>query len=482
VTSIGESASADAAPAVRGDATDDPRVPWITLVAARDHGSEAAPGVSPRGVIVRLAAGLAVVLIVVGLVATFASQWLAEREAVNDAANVTDVLAEAVVQPALTTGLVDADPAAVADFDDVVRDQLLAADVVRVKIWSPDGVVLYADEPQLIGRTFALDDAQREALAASTTRAAVSDLSEEENEFESGSRLLEVYRPVWAPDGRQMLFEVYLPYEPVAARSADLWRGFAGVTTSSLLLLVVATAPIVWGLLARLRREERRRADLLQHAVDASDAERRRVAGTLHDGPVQELVATSLVAEGAADAAARNGDHGSADHLRGVAAQVRGNVRALRTLLMDIYPPSLTAAGLGHALGDLAATARARGVVVDLRISETLDDVAAADEQLLYRVTQEALRNTVTHAAPCGARIRVDSSGDLLVLEVSDDGPGFDPHALRETPTSGHLGTRVLVDLAAQSGAELSLATAPGRGTRWRLRIRTAPDRKTDER
>ncbi|MEF3007239.1 hypothetical protein V3474_29295, partial [Pseudomonas aeruginosa] len=92
--------------------------------------------------------------------------------------------------------------------------------------------------------TFALDDAQREALASPSTRAAVSDLSEDENEFEDAPRLLEVYRPVWTPSGQQLLFEVYYPYEPVAARSADLWRGFAGVTTSNLLLLVVLTAPI----------------------------------------------------------------------------------------------------------------------------------------------------------------------------------------------------------------------------------------------
>ena len=220
-----------------------------------------------------------------------------------------------------------------------------------------------------------------------------------------------------------------------------------------------------------MRREERRRADLLQHAVDASDAERRRVAGTLHDGPVQELVATSLAAESAADRLARAGDAGSADDMRGVASSVRGNVRALRSLLMDIYPPSLSDAGLGHALDDLASTAKARGVSVDVELSAAVDDLAAADEQLLYRVAQEALRNTVTHAAPCAARIRVRRAGGDIVLEVSDDGPGFDPALLRDAPAGGHLGTRVLVDLAAHAGAELSLATAPGRGTRWRLRL-----------
>lgn len=191
----------------------------------------------------RLAAGFVAVLVVVGLLATFAAQWLAEREAVNDAAGVTDVLADAVIQPALTAALADGDPEASAAMDDLVRAHVLGDDVVRVKIWRPDGTVLYADEPQLIGRAFALDDAQQQALTDPATHAAVSDLSEAENEFESGTRLLEVYRPVWTPDGRELLFEVYLPYEPVVARSADLWRGFAGVTTSSLLLLVALAAP-----------------------------------------------------------------------------------------------------------------------------------------------------------------------------------------------------------------------------------------------
>jgi signal transduction histidine kinase len=429
---------------------------------------------------VRLVAGLVAVLIVVALFAAFAAQWLAEREAVNDAANMTDVLADAVVQPAITTALVDGEPAAIAAFDDAVRDQLAGAGAVRVKIWNPDGLVLYADEPQLIGRGFELDEAQREALTESAIRAAVSDLSEDENEFESGSRLLEVYRPVWAPDGRQLLFEMYLPYDPVASRSADLWRGFAGVTTSSLLLLVVLTAPILWGVIGRLRDEERRRADLLQHAVDASDAERRRIAGTLHDGPVQELVATSLAAEGAADAATRAGDADSAAHLRSMAASLRGNVRAVRSLLMDIYPQSLASAGLANALRDLAATARARGVVVEVELAVSVDTVSDDVERLLYRVAQEALRNVVTHAAPCRAWISVTADGDGLLLTIADDGPGFDAALLERQPTDGHLGVRVLVDLARESGAELAVATRPGSGTRWRLRVPPTARQKGD--
>ncbi len=469
-------------PDVPSSSTADPvveetRAPWITLVTSTGAGKPQHAPPRMRTLVIRLAAGLVAVLVVVLLLAAWAAQWLAEREAVNDAATVTDVLAEAVVQPALTTALADGEPDAVSQFDGIVRDQILGDDVVRVKLWSPEGVVLYADEPALIGRSFVLDDAQREALAHPATRADVSDLSEEENEFESGSRLLEVYRPVWVPDGRELLFEVYLPYEPVAARSADLWRGFAGVTTSSLLLLVVLTAPIVWGLLRRVRDEERRRSALLQHAVEASDAERRRIAGTLHDGPVQDLVATSFAAESAADAEARRGEHDASARLKEVAASVRGDVRVLRSLLMDIYPPGLSAAGLAHALDDLAATARSRGVTVELDVQASVDDIAEADEQLLYRVAQEALRNAVTHAAPCRVAIRLSRVGGDIQLDVDDDGPGFDPAVLRESPADGHLGTRVLVDLAEQAGAELSLATAPGAGTTWRLRLPSASDR-----
>ncbi|MFG6445840.1 sensor histidine kinase [Microbacterium sp. P07] len=453
----------------------------IVLVEARR--SEApVRALSTRAVLLRLVAGLVAVLIAIGVLASFGAQWLAEREAVNDAANVTDVLADAVIRPALTIGLADGDPESVSAFDRIIRDQVLGDSVVRVKIWNPQGRVLYADEPELIGRSFELDEAQRQALATPSTRAAVSDLSEAENEFESGERLLEVYRPVWAPDGRQLLFEVYLPYEPVAARSAELWRGFAGVTTSSLLLLVVLIAPIVWGLLTRLRRAEVRRSELLQQAVDASDTERRRIAGTLHDGPVQELVATSFAAESAADAAGRRGDDDAAAQLREVAGAVRGNIRVLRSLLVDIYPASLSSAGLSHALTDLTATAQTRGVTVELDVRTALDALGDERQHLLYRIAQEALRNAVTHAAPCVVRIGVHVEDAWLVMLIADDGPGFDPALVLREPADGHFGTRVLVDLATHAGAELSLTTAPGAGTLWRLRVPLFEDEKEDSR
>jgi signal transduction histidine kinase len=432
--------------------------------------------VRPRRVLLRLGAGLLAVLLLVGLLGSLAAGRLAEREAVNDAAATADVLAEAVIQPALSEALADGDAAAVRTFDSLVRERVLGPSVVRVKIWSPTGTVVYADEPQLVGRTFPLGEDQRAALADPQTRAEVSDLKASENEFESGGRLLEVYRPVWTPGGRELLFEMYSPYGPVEERTGQLWRGFAGVTLSSLLLVVILTAPIVWRLLRRLGEQERTRSLLLQRAVDASDAERRRVAGTLHDGPVQELVATTFAAEGAAASAAQRGEAGLADEMRLVASSVRGNIRVLRSLLVDIYPASLARAGIAQALADLGASMRGRQVDVHTTVNPSLPPLAEEQERLLHRVAQECLRNAAAHAAPCAVQVRLRDESGAVVLEVADDGPGFDPAVLR-APRDGHVGTRVLADLATELGADLDLATAPGAGTRWRLTVPTGPGR-----
>jgi signal transduction histidine kinase len=431
--------------------------------------------------VVQLLAALAAVLVLVGVLGSLAAGRLAEREAVNDAAGTADVLAEAVIIPSLTDALADGDPAEIARLDRLVHERVLPAGIVRVKLWSPEGRVVYADEPQLIGRSFALGQDQRDALAKPQTKAEVSELRSSENQFESGGRLLEVYRPVWTPTGRELLFETYSPYDAVRQRSSSLWKGFAGVTLSSLLLLVVLMTPIVWRLLRRLAEAQRQRERLLERTVEATEAERRRVAATLHDGPVQELAASSFVAAGTAARAQAAGQERIAEDLRGLAASVRGNIRVLRSLLVDIYPPSLAGAGLPAALADLAESVSSRGVAVQLDLEDgALPDgtvgpvgtlgLAPEEERLVYRVAQECLRNTAVHAAPCTATVRLGREEGAVVLDVLDDGPGFDA-AVLDQPVEGHFGLRVLADLASDAGATLQVASAPGAGTHWRLAI-----------
>ena len=451
-------------------------LPWTTLSAA-DHREADQPAAdeSPlrvRRIVVQLAVSVLVVLLAVALGGILAAQRLAEREAVNDAANTADVIAEAVVQPSLTNALAAGRPGAVATFDAIVRRQILGRDVVRVKLWSPEGTVLYADEPQLIGQRFELDEPQLDALANPATHADVSDLDRSENAFEPGDKLLEVYRPVWAPDGTEVLFEMYTSYDQVGSRKAQLWRGFAGVVLTSLLLLVILLAPVVWHLLGRIRRAQGQRELLLQRSVDASDEERRRIAASLHDGPVQDLVASSFVVAGAAERAAAAGDQPGARALAEVSATVRTSIRALRSLLVDIYPPSLGDAGLPAALTDLASTMRREGIYIHVDVDSP--DALRLDqdkERLVYRVAQECLRNLVRHAGPCSARVSLYRHEAAIVLEIVDDGLGFDPAILVARPQGGHFGVRAMADVATAAGAVLRVASAPGSGTRWQLTV-----------
>ena len=447
-------------------------VPWLRLSGTQARTRPERP-VRPRLVVIQVIAGTLAVVIGVAVAGAFASRRVAEREAVTDAAHTTDLIARQVVQPAITNGLISGNPAALAAIDRVVRHQVLSPSVVRVKLWTAAGRIVYSDEKRLIGRTFPLGSQERSALARPAVHAEVSDLQRPENRFERGhGRLLEVYRPVWTPSGQPLLFETYSPYKQVTQRTGELWRGFAGITISSLLILVVLLLPILWRLLNQITSAQSQREVLLQRAVDASADERQRIAGTLHDGPVQELAATSFAVAAAAEMAADSGQQELAEMLTTAAGTVRASIRGLRSLLVDIYPPSLTTAGLVPALTDLTEVLAVRSIATHLELAE---DAAArlrpAQQQLVFRIARECLRNAARHASAHNVDVRLFGHGHSTVLEITDDGTGFDPAPILSNPEDGHFGLRILTDVAADAGADLLLATAPGAGCRWRLEV-----------
>jgi two-component system, NarL family, sensor kinase len=432
---------------------------------------------------VSIAAVLALVGVAVGSV--LLAQNLAEKQAVNDAVATSQLLGESVITPNLDNDLLLSadDPDAIKaqqKLDRVVEnfiDESKAGDgtgIVRVKIWTPDGRIVYSDEPKLIGKNYSLGAEEQEALKESKTRADISDLSEEENTYERKfSKLLEVYGPVTTPDpnGQQLLFETYRRYDVVDDRSTQLWHGFGGVTVSSLLFFTVLLLPIVWRLLGRLRRSQKQREELLERAVDASIEERRRIAGTLHDGVVQELAATSFTVAGAAARARTQGDPRMSDDLHGVAGTLRSSIGGLRSLLVDIFPANLHTGGLADSLADLAAPLRSRGIDVTLDLEQAVVDLDPEVERLVFRITQECLHNVRRHSGANSVRIAWRSEGEEMVLDVVDDGRGFDPADVLARPREGHFGVRVLADVASAAGADLSVLTAPGAGCHWRLRV-----------
>ena len=433
----------------------------------RRLGRSEPPASVARAVALFAAAGAVVLLLLAGAGA-LVLRSVAQDEAIREAERVTRLAAEGIVAPQVTAGVIDGDRGALARLDRIVSDRLLRlTPVSRVKLWTADGRIVYADEPRLLGSRYPLGGEDLEVLRSGEMEAELSDLSEPENRFERGrGRLLEVYTRIRATDGRPLLFEAYLPATSIAASERRYLTAFAPTALGALLLLAVLQLPLAASLAKRLRDRQSEREALLSHAIDASDSERRRIAQDLHDGVVQDLVGLSYKLSAAAGGVSGDDSGHAREALLDGAKEARRSVRQLRSLLVSVYPPDLHRMGLAAVLTDLVSDLPARGI--EPRVSVAGERLSADTEALFFRVTQEALRNALEHADPKSITIRVSCDAEAAHLLVEDDGRGFDP---AQAGREGHFGLRLLDDLARAAQGRFALDSTPGRGTCVHLEV-----------
>lgn len=418
--------------------------------------------VSVRGVVARFALAGLLSLALVGTVTAYASRRVGTERAIAEAENVTWVSMKGIVEPVLDDRLLDLDRDVLDRIDAVVRESVLRGSLVRVKIWAGDGTILYADEPRLVGERFELDEDKLAVLAGGDGQADVSDLSEPENRYETeNAKLLEVYQRTELPNGTPVLFETYFRYSGVTAVGRQLWREFAPIAIGALALLELIQIPLAWSMARRLRSSQQERERLLRHAIDASDAERRRIASDLHDGVVQDLTGVSLGL-----AALGRAERISPEQVVDASSSIRTSIKSLRSLLVEIYPPNLQEEGLESAIGDLLGRLAGRGMAT--RLDVDLDDLALDLEtsSLLYRTAQEALRNVAAHSGAHHVRVELRAEREWLRLTIDDDGKGFAEEVLTDRVAHGHVGLRSLAGLVADLGGTLTVRSAPGTGTR----------------
>jgi signal transduction histidine kinase len=394
------------------------------------------------------------------------SQRAARSEAVADARITTEVLAHSVAEPAMPKGLVDGAAGAIDRFDREVLDRLIVGDVRRIKIWRADGTIVYSDETQLIGQRFTLDDEQLSVLDSGATEGGLSDLRRRENQFEDEEDgLLEVYTRIQSPEGQPLLFEAYYSVETVKARAVDILQPFRRVTVGALLALLLLGVPLLGVLTLRLTRASRARERLLHRAVESSEGERRRIARDLHDGVVQELAGTAF----ALSATAREPGLSPrlSSELQDSSHALRRSLRQLRSLLVEIHPPGLDAAGLGAALEDLTAPAVTAGIEVSVSVSG-IEGAPDHVVTLVWRVAQEAIRNAVRHAQPSHLSVEVRGDERQVWLSVADDGVGFD---VADPGRDGSYGLRGLQSLVEDGGGRVQVDSRPGAGTTVRVAV-----------
>src|ERR1700743_3395979 len=128
------------------------------LLARRHRPDDPGAPASTVGLIARFtAAGIVVLLGLAGLLAFIARQSGTDQ-AVRSAAQTTAVTARGVVEPKLDPAVVAQQPAALQAFNTTMHRYVLEGSLVRVKVWNAQGVIVYSDISQLIGKRFTLDD------------------------------------------------------------------------------------------------------------------------------------------------------------------------------------------------------------------------------------------------------------------------------------------------------------------------------------
>ncbi len=200
--------------------------------------------------------------------------------------------------------------------------------------------------------------------------------------------------------------------------------------------------------------------------------ERQRLARDLHDSVTQSLYGLTMYAEAATRLLNTGQTALAIDYLRELRMTAQEALREMRLLIFELRPSILEEEGLVGALQNrLESVEKRSGLEAILHVEghgPLLPDV----EEELYRIAQEALNNTLKHAQARHISVVLQHKpGEYVSLEISDDGQGFEPAAIRER---GGFGLSGMEERAVQLGGRLTIDSRPGAGTRVRIEVNLA--------
>ena len=188
--------------------------------------------------------------------------------------------------------------------------------------------------------------------------------------------------------------------------------------------------------------------------------ERERIATELHDGVIQELFAMGLNLQATVLTVS---EPTAQERIEEVVSQLDGCIRDLRNYIFGLRPEALAGRQLHQALHDLAREfEQAAGVAVDFKVDEAVTAELAGRAADMLQLAREALSNVRRHAEASRCSIKLSRKGGSAVLEIRDNGKGFDA----ATPAAeDHRGLRNLHRRVAAIGGKLDITSTPGKGT-----------------
>jgi signal transduction histidine kinase len=257
----------------------------------------------------------------------------------------------------------------------------------------------------------------------------------------------------WSPDSAPVVLVVRAPYWQ------QTW--FLGL---ALLTFAVTGLAMDRRRVARHRREQARQAAFTRHLIETQEAERKRIAGELHDSLGQDLYVIRAHARSArAGHASPGGFDAALDAIDDVARKASDE---LKEVTLVLRPYHLDRIGLSAAIRNMVrSVSDASGISITADV-DGIDDVLDPDRQVhAFRIVQESVSNIVRHSGAASARVAARRAGPAVEITIEDDGRGFHPEAIDASGAAGGLGLMAIRERARGLGGEAEVRSTRGRGT-----------------
>lgn len=208
------------------------------------------------------------------------------------------------------------------------------------------------------------------------------------------------------------------------------------------------------------------RRQLAPKIIQAQEEERRRIAREIHDGPAQSMANVVLrteVCEKLIEV-----DQGAVQkELLELREMVKRSLQDVRRIIFDLRPMALDDLGLIPAISRYLETLKERfDLDIEMYYSGTQQRLDSTIEVAIYRVIQEALQNILKHAQASHAKVSLENQNERLVVEVTDNGKGFNAEEYLNNPKPDSYGLLGMKERLEILGGQLYITSKQGEGTK----------------
>lgn len=221
-----------------------------------------------------------------------------------------------------------------------------------------------------------------------------------------------------------------------------------------------------WALAEKARQLQR----LLSESYRVQEDIQARIAHDMHDGVTQIIIGALYETQAARQALCDDPERAreNLEHAQELLTEVETEIRRV---IYDMHPPVLDQMGLVVALKRFAATYQTSfGIQCQMQVAGKIQRLARTTEVTIYRIIQAALHNVATHAQANHATVHFNFGTAAFQVIIEDDGIGFDPEQVMRLPGE-HLGLIGMKERAEGLKADLTVDSAPGKGSRIVLRV-----------